>query len=280
MRPIRTLFVSTTLALGGAERVVEELITRLDRERFDVEALTLRDPGRVGASIAASGIPVRHGLTGPGKLDPLLIPRVRALLRERGDEVLYFLDHPHAIFHGMLASAATPVRVRVMPVHTTGRWGGQASVPRSVRLFLPWLDAVIAIAQAQRTYLIEKEGIPARKIVVIPNGIAADLPDAEERAARRRETRRELGVSPEAKVVMILAVLRPEKNHELLLQAAARIRERFPGLVLLVVGDGPRRDFLEAETDRLGMGAHVRFLGHRSDGRRLWAAADLAVLCS
>jgi glycosyltransferase involved in cell wall biosynthesis len=167
-----------------------------------------------------------------------------------------------------------------MPVHTTGRWGDKKSVPRSVRFFFPWIDRVIAIADAQRDYLVEQEGIPAEKLVVIPNGIPSERPDPAERSRRRAALRSELGLDPDDQVVMILAVLRPEKNHELLLRAAARLREDHPRLVLLFVGDGPRRSFLEGEVSRLGLDTAVRFLGHQPDGRRFWGAADVAVLVS
>lgn len=280
LQPIRTLFVNTTLTMGGAERVIEQLVTQLDRESFNVEVLTLREPGKLGDRIAKSGIPVHHGWTGHAKLDLSLIPKLHRWLRRERFEILYFLDHPHAIFHGTIASWGTDVKVRVMPVHTTGRWGGAASVPRSTRLFLPWIDSVIAIAQAQRDYLIREEGIPPAKLTVIPNGIPSTDPDESERAEKRAAIRAELSIDDDARVVTILAVLRPEKNHELLLSAIARIRNKIPKLTLLIVGDGPRRDFLTSEVERLDLGGMVRFLGHQPDGRRFWAAADLAVLSS
>ncbi len=280
MKPVRTLFIATTLAVGGAERIVQHLAMRLDRSLFDVSLTTLREPGGIGEEIAAAGLAFKHGWTGGGKLDPLLLVRLRAwLLRERF-EILYFLDHPHAIFHGMIASLGTKVRLRVMPVHTMGRWGGLPSVPRSTRAFLPRLDRVIAIADAQREYLIREEGIPPEKITVIKNGIPVEQPDAATRIERRAALRRELKIDPRCPVVAILAVLRPEKNHELLLEAIARIRTRLPDLVLLIIGDGPRRSYLEAESRRLDLTGVVRFFGARPGAAGLWPAADLAVLCS
>ncbi len=276
----KILFAATTLVVGGAERVFAELVLRLDRSRFDVRAATLRDPGRLGEEIAAAGVPVRSGWTGASRLDLGLIPRLRRWIRSEGFEAIYLLDHPHAIFHTLLASIGTSARVRVMPVHTTGRWGGLPSVPRSTRRMLRWIDAVIAIADAQREYLIREEGIPPEKLVVIKNGIALEALDRGERLRRRAALREELGLGADAKLIAILAVLRPEKNHELLFSALARLRGSLPDLTLLVVGDGPRRAFLEDEARRLGIEGCVRFLGHRSDGRGLWPAADLAVLVS
>lgn len=278
--PIRTLFLSTTLALGGAERVMRDLAVGLDRSLFDVSVATLRAPGLVGEEIAAAGVPVRSGWTGAGKLDPFLIPRLHRWLARERFEILYFLDHPHALFHGLLASIASPVVARVFPVHTTGRWDGKPSVARSTRLLLPRIDAVIAIAESQRRYLVEEEGIPAAKIVVVRNGIAIEAPDAAERGRRRARLREELSIEADHRVVTILAVLRPEKNHELLLAALDRVRPRVARVLLLIVGDGPRRPFLEAEVRRRGLQDAVRFLGARSEGRRFWGASDLAVLTS
>lgn len=277
----RILFLASTLVVGGAERVLQHLITGLDRNRFDASLAVLREPGAIGLELERAGLAVRSNWTGNGRLDPLLIPRLRRWLRAERFEAIYFLDHPHAVAHGVVASLGTPVRVRLMPVHTMGRWGGKASVPRSVRVFLPRIDRLVAICDAQRDYLVGQEGIPAEKIEVIPNGIPADLPDAAERARRRTRIRSSLGIADDARVAMILAVLRPEKNHELLLRAWPRVRDAVPGARLLVVGDGPRREALERKATQEGPGdGTILFLGARTDAASLWSAADVAVLCS
>lgn len=278
-RRIRLLFAGTTFVVGGAERVLSHLVRGLARPPFDVHLLALREPGAIGEELRAAGIPVTSRLTGEGKVDLGLLPRLRAfLLRERFDAI-YFLDHAHAVFYLTLASLGTGVRARVMPVHTTRQWGGAKSLKRPIRLVLPKLDRVIAIAEAQRRYLIEEEGVPPERLEVIPNGIP--LRDrAEDRSALRAAVRAELGTAPDAPVVGITAVLRPEKNHELLLAAFARLRATEPAAELWLIGDGPRRAALEAEAVRLGLGLSARFLGSRSDARRLMAGLDLACLSS
>jgi glycosyltransferase involved in cell wall biosynthesis len=293
---IALLFVGTTFALGGAERVFSHLVRGLSHPPFRVEVLALREPGAVGEELRSAGIPVHAGLTGAARLDPFLIPRLHSFLRRGGYRAIYFLDHAHAVFHGVLASCGTGVRVRVMPVHTTGQWGGQPSLKRPIRLVRAGLDRIIAIAEAQRDYLVAEEGVPASQVTVIPNGVPLEQPDGSTRQTRRAEARTLLGCPGDAPVIGITAVLRPEKNHELLLRAFARVREGLPATELWVVGDGPRREFLEAECVRVGLsfarmdagllpgeGAGrpaVRFLGRRADAREAMAGFDLAVLCS
>jgi glycosyltransferase involved in cell wall biosynthesis len=293
---IPVLFVGTTFALGGAERIVSHLVLGLSRPPFRVEVLALRAPGPVAEELRAAGVPVHSGLTGASRFDPLLIPRLHAFLLHGGYRAIYFLDHAHAVFPGVIASVGTSVRVRVMPVHTTGQWGGQPSLKRPIRLVRAGLDRIIAIAEAQRDYLVAEEGVPASQVTVIPNGVPLEQPDSPTRQARRAEARTLVGAAFDVPVVGITAVLRPEKNHELLLRAFVPVRDALPTAELWIVGDGPRREILEAECERLGLSCGgagvdgesgrgqvspaVRFLGRRTDARRLMAGFDLAVLSS
>jgi glycosyltransferase involved in cell wall biosynthesis len=139
---------------------------------------------------------------------------------------------------------------------------------------------VIAIAEIQRRYLIEEENVPPHKLAVIHNGIPIDSPDSAERVRRRRAIREEMKVPEMAHIVGITAVLRPEKNHQLLLDAFSRLRESLHDAELWIIGDGPERASLQETASRLRLHEAVRFLGHRPDARRLLAALDVAVLSS
>ncbi len=277
---MRVAFVATTLVTGGAERVTQHLAMALADRGLKIEFVVLREPGAIGVELQEHGLSVRSGWTGAARLDPLLIPRLASHFRSRRLDAIYFLDHAHAVFHGILAADLARVPVRVMPVHTTGQWNGAPSLGRPIRLVRGRLDRIIAIADAQRDYLTQREGIPASQLVVIPNGIPIDTPDATVRAQRRAEARTELGVAADAEVVLITAVLRPEKNHELLLQAFAAVARGRAQAQLWIMGNGPRREALEALSREFGLAERVRFLGHRGDARRVAAGADIATLTS
>jgi glycosyltransferase involved in cell wall biosynthesis len=128
--------------------------------------------------------------------------------------------------------------------------------------------------------MIEVEGVPPGKIRVIHNGIVGD---------RRRSTpeavRKELGISPDAKVVGAVATMRPEKAIDVLIQAAAPLARQFPDLRVLLVG-GPDfvqpqvRAELEEFRDSLNLQDVVTFVGLRLDIPDIVSAFDVAVLCS
>lgn len=74
--------------------------------------------------------------------------------------------------------------------------------------------------------------------------------------------------------------LAPEKNHARMIRAFASVHAERPDTRLLILGDGPLRDELEALTDRLELGGAVRLGGYQSNPYPLLAASDCFLLSS
>ena len=74
--------------------------------------------------------------------------------------------------------------------------------------------------------------------------------------------------------------LRPIKDHTTLVQAFARLADRFPDTHLLLVGKGTEEERLRNLAAELGVGPRVVFPGARMDVPRVLAAMDLFVLSS
>jgi glycosyltransferase involved in cell wall biosynthesis len=116
-------------------------------------------------------------------------------------------------------------------------------------------------------------------VVVIPNFVD-DEAFAEPTSDWLREMRRALAVPEGALVVGIVANLRAIKNHRLLLDAMSRLRPRFPNAILVMVGDGPDRQTVEAHVADLRIGDAVRFAGTLPNLPNLHRLFHVSVLCS
>ncbi|MBN1884638.1 MAG: glycosyltransferase [Candidatus Krumholzibacteriota bacterium] len=271
-------FLSSTLVTGGAERIVAALATKLPARGFRTVSLCLRERGPVGESIARAGIETRDRLASC-RYDPLSPVRVAKRLRKDRHGILYALDHHDALLCGAAAGLLAGLRHRVMPLHSTGLWGRKGSLNLSDRLALPFYERVVALAGTHAAWIAEREGVDPRRIAVVNNGVDTGRFHPAEPGERNR-TRRELGIDADAFVIVVVAKLRPEKNHAMLLDVVAGLRGLIPGLILLVAGSGKEEARLRARADAAGLGAAVRFLGLREDVPRILRASDVSVLPS
>lgn len=270
--PLRVMFFTTSMPVGGAETLLVNLLRRLDRKRFAPELCCLKERGPLGEELAVE-IPVHAEFT-RHKADLRVLPRLHRLLRDRQIDAVVTVGAGDKMFWGRLAAKGAGVPVICSALHSTGWPDG---VGRLNRWLTPITDAVIGVAAPHGKHLVEQEGFPQDKVVVIPNGVDTDrfcpMADAS-------HLRRELGIHETAPVAGIVAALRPEKNHALFLQVAQRVLQDLGDAVFLVVGDGPEREPLENLASELGIAESVRFLGTRSDIPELLNVFDVNVLTS
>jgi len=272
--PVPVLFLEPTLGPGGAERVLFEVVTRLDRERFKPIVCCLKQPGVVGDALIARGIPVHHGILA-SRFSPAPLPVLVRLMRRERIRIVHTINQPLNTTWGVVAGRLAGLPIQVASVH------GMRGLPRKTqrrivnRVLRPSIDAVIALSAAHREYLVAEEEIDPRKVRVIHNGIDLERfrPDTPLRRA-------DLGLPDDAPVVGVVAGLRPEKAHDTFLRAAAVVRDRLPSARFVLIGDGPERERLAGLTGALGLESRVHFLGRRDDVADLLPLLDLSVLPS
>jgi glycosyltransferase involved in cell wall biosynthesis len=97
------------------------------------------------------------------------------------------------------------------------------------------------------------------------------------RPGDRQAARAKLGLPQDRPLVGIVATLRKWKGHRFLVEAVARLPEQ---VGLVVVGDGPQRDALEALVDRHAMRARAWFPGNQKDVLPWLHAMDVFALPS
>jgi glycosyltransferase involved in cell wall biosynthesis len=258
---------------GGAERAMVALATHLPRDRFQVVvATTRRDNGPLLDSILADGIP-HLALDRRSRLDVVPFRRFVAFLRDERIDVVHahmFGSNLWASIFGRLAGVPAviaheqtwsyegdPVR-RFLDGHVIGRLA----------------DAFVAVSERDRDRMIDLEGVPAEKIVLLPNPYVP-RPDV-----RSVDVRRQLGLAADAPVVATVAVLRPQKALHVLLEAFAQLSSSIPDARLVIGGDGECRKALEQRARELGLARRVHFLGWWQDVGGLLEAAEVAAMSS
>ena len=134
-------------------------------------------------------------------------------------------------------------------------------------------DALISVSAALGERLVELGANPS-KVHVLRNGI--DL--VQFRPVDGSAVRAEIGITAETKLLVSVGHLIERKRNGLTIAALPSL----PGVHLALVGDGPERQHLQAQAQRLGVTERVHFLGTRPHGAlaAYYAAGDAMVLAS
>ena len=262
-----------SLAPGGTERLVIEIVRALAGQ-IDFVVCCLDEPGAWADELRALDIPVIALGREPG-FHPRLAVRLAQVMRHHQVDVVH-CHHYSPYVYGLLASALAGVRV-VFTEHGRLSDAKPSSKRRVINPVLSMYPGpIFAVSENLKQFMVE-EGIPARRIEVVHNGVhIGPQPTDEDRAAARTR----LGLTSDAFVVGTVGRLDPVKNVDALLQAHQRLCDTVPTLRSVIVGDGPERARLEAAAFECGVARSVEFTGYRSDVRELMAAFDVYVNCS
>ncbi len=272
---VRVCHVIHNLQPGGAEALLVDLARSAAQAGLELSVVQLVDHPDPSTSdrLRALDVPVVSlGLS--SRWDPRAFPRALRALRRLDPAVVHtHLKHADLVGGAVAHRLGVPhvstlhlIEADVGPLGRAKRWlAGQG------RRFAA---LTIAVSEAQREwYLASFPADPAR-VVTIRNGVTRPEQEAAGRLAGLRE---EWQVGRADVLAVNVAVMRPGKGHEDLLQAAARLPED-SCLRLVLVGDGENRASLERLVDQdPRLTGRVRFAGFRSDVATVLQAADLVV---
>lgn len=273
---IKIAHVTFDMRLGGAERVIFNLVRKTNSFLYRVEILcTDRPVGFFGDLLQSKGFRVSALGRNPG-FDLSLAARIRRHIIDNKIDILHCHQYTPYVY-GVIASIFTGCRV-VFTEH--GRFYPDQRKAKRVManpLLNLFTSRVTAISSATRDALMKFENFPGEKIDIVYNGIDGG---ERESSIRVRALKRELEIPEDAFVLGTIARLDTIKNQSLMIRALKRVHREFPGTVLVIVGDGPERGNLERLVNELGLSSNVKFTGFREDVGCCYSMMDIFLLTS
>ncbi len=281
-RAVRVLHVHTLPVISGSGLNTVLSMQGLPKDRYEVE-LGCASGGPLLELVERQGMVVRrlHHMVWPiHPLQDVLVmwELVRLMQRQR-----YTIVHTHnskAGFVGRLAARLVRVPVVIhtvhgFPFHPYERWWKRGLYRCLERLAAAWSDQLILISQPLIDWALQEHIAPKEKMVKIYSGIDVS---AFRQPVDGNQVRASWGLHDHEFVVGEVAKLWPGKGHDILLRAAARLKNQIPSLRLLIVGEGDLRPSLVQLAQTLGIQDRVVFTGFQSDVPALVHAFDVAVL--
>ncbi len=278
-RPKRRIaLVIHALYGGGAERVMSQLANRWSSQGHDVALITLAatstDQYVTDSAVQRIGLDVMR--TSRNKLAACManrqrMKRLRATIQQwRPDRILSFCDRMNVLCLQACHGLSIPI------------WISERSDPRKQKIGWIWEWArrwnypycsgcVVQTASVQQ-YLARI--LPSDKLRVIPNAVT--LPESTAEPTRSLHIEESTG----KQILLSVGRLAHEKGFDVLLRAWGRAHSDLLNWILVLMGDGPERNRLEALARSLNVIDSVRFLGWWDSPWPAYARADLYVMPS
>lgn len=270
---MRILHVITSLKIGGAEKLMVDLLPCLRAAGHDVELL-LFDGVRTPflGQLEASGIKIYKLGVDNRIYDIRHIWRLRKYLS--GYDVIHTHNTACQFFTAAAKALFGGKAYLVTTEHSTQN--RRRSIPL-FRIFDSWMyrryEQIICISEKAAVALLQYLG-PDFPIRTVPNGIDISHYGSAEPLDR---TFVAASLSLYCRILMQVAAFRPEKDQKTLIRALASLPETYHAVF---VGDGNCRAECVELAVRLRISERIHFLGIRSDVPRLLKTADIVVMSS
>jgi glycosyltransferase involved in cell wall biosynthesis len=279
---LKLLFVIDNLQFGGGERVFAQIIKGLPPDKYEISLAS------------CPGEPFHHAIETPQlqffptdfskKLNFTLILRLYEIIKTNEIKLVHG-QGARAEFYARLASRLVGkskyVSTIAMPV------GGFDVGPIRKKIYSllnrfseKFVDRFLVVSDVLREKMIRGRGIPAEKVIRIYNGIEVDRYLPQDQNGSRERIRNEFNIEGDTLFIGAIGRLVWQKGFEHLVQAMPKVLNEFPQTKVLVVGDGPLRDDLEALAQKLRIEKHIIFANFRKDVKEILSALDILIVPS
>ena len=275
----KIIYITTGLSTGGAEMMLYNLLTKLDRRKFAPIVISLMDKGRFGEALEKLNIPVYTLGMNTGIPSVQTIKKlIQTINKIQPDLIQGWMYHGNiaAQFVSSLSRKKIPVLWSIH--HSLYSLSSEKLLTQTLIKLGGWTaKCVERVAFVSETSQLqhEKLGYPSQNSCIIPNGFDTSL--FQPSTQIRTEFRQQLGLPNDAFLIGSLARYHPMKDHENLLRSAKILLSNYPEAYFVLGGTDVDREntTLTNLITELEIGDRVYLLGERRDIPQITPALDI-----
>lgn len=282
----KILYIITKSNFGGAQRYVYDLATNLDKDRYEI-AVALGGNGMLIEYLNKAGIktiPIKHlerDISLKKELGSFF--EISNILREENPDVLHVNSSKAGGIGAFLG------RLHDIPkiIYTAHGWAFNEDrniISRFVVGFFHWLTIIfsritICVSAALKEQM--KWPLVSKKMVIVRNGRKRPTFKTRDEAREHIVAAFPLLSAMRSDVwITTIAELHPVKQHERMIEAMRELVKTYPTLRHIIIGDGEKRNGLEALISKYELGSNVFLIGHVNEASEYLKAFDIFVLPS
>ncbi len=272
-KPVGVAQVVHSLEIGGMERVALHLATHLNRQKYHPLIVCLTVAGDFGVLAKQAGVEVIAMGKQPG-VDLKLPFKLAKVFQEKGVRIIH-AHNSGPWFSGGLASLVGGKAKVVVTDHSR-------SYPERIRVrLIEWAlhhkAKIVSVSQDNKRQMAENLWIPEEKIHVIHNGVA---PVAMPSNEKRESLMKEMGVDEDHFVFLFVARFEKQKGMPYLIEAAAKLKDKYPRMRIILLGKGSFESQLPDLLKKNGLEKQIIVAGFRLDVTDFFSIGDCLLVSS
>lgn len=274
------IYITPAMPVGGAERFLLSLSREL---KVYTDKQTIINLSKVDTLASEITPDVNYiALPRKSKFDLQPIKSIRRLVKADKPDIIFCINFfTYFVVRCALLGLSRKPQI-IISYHSTRHLTRKEHwLHKFYARILQKSDLVVCVSRNQVEYTEKTYGIPRKKFRVILNSVDTNfwVPDSDD--AERKAIRSSLGIPDDAKMVVLSAAFRPEKNHLGAVNALKIVHEKHKRKIyLLLVGDGIMRSQIEERIKAHQLQDYVKMPGLQNQVRPYLRSADIFTLCS
>lgn len=268
---ITVLFIVHRINIGGAEqRLLDFLNFEANNKKFLFYIICLREKGTIGDEISQLGLPIAV-VKGKRTMHKLL--NLALLLKRKRPDIIHIHLKPARLYTLFIKFFSMASLVYTIECQQRRKSNMER---RLERLFYTLTDKIVAVSKSVKKFYCDDIKVNGKKIITIYNGVNI----CHFLSSKGNSFRKELGFSNQDIIISTVARLSKTKGHIYLARAANYLKDKYPSVKFIIVGDGKDKDIVINEINRLKLKKLFIFTGYRRDICNILDATDIFVLPS
>lgn len=277
-RKIKLAVCINDFRIGGAQKLVVEVLSRIDFSIFDIHLITFVQYSDTDSFYEDIPTHVKvHKISFKGFKDLRSWITTYKLLKEIKPDVVWT-----SLFFSNTVIRLLKLFCRFRVISTEqNTYLKRSALQKNVDWLLAFVTyRIVVVSNFLLEFVSKQEGIRKDKFTVIHNAVNTKKIASACSVIDITSVKKELGISADTRVIINIGQLINQKNQELLINAFEKFSERYPDYILVILGDGALREKLSNQVATLGLDEKVRLMGIQKDVPKFLAAADFFVLSS
>ncbi len=287
-KKIKVIHIIDHLRAGGAQSLLVNLAKCIDKERYNIAIVILKDNNIYSTILKKHGVVVYCVSSSRYSIG---INRLAAILQKECPDIV----HTHLLKANILGQyAAKKLQLpRIAHIHhmlnpqALLAYFFQSNILSKIYLFflrlvLKGAVRTITTNKVDKKFLIECWGFQPAQVLYMPNGVSFEMftNTRKDRIKYRKKVRAMVGIKEEPIVIGMVGRFSIEKNWPLFFITAALIKKKLPESIFWAVGDGKELTSCKKLAKSLGLESSVHFWGYQNNISEIYCGMDCFLFTS